>query len=476
MGGSSATLPLFQTIGRTQMSSPSLFDVPPSEGRRARLIAVVRGGTASVVVNSVFTNVLRIVSSMTLTRLLSSEAFGAVGVVMSVSLILAMLSDVGLYPFIVRHQQAGERRFLDEVWTLRLVRSAVLTLLMAAAAWPAAIFMGKPELAPILLVYSLSFLIEGFSSLAFATAVREQRLWRLTMLESLTATIQLAISITIALVFRSTWSLVLAMLASGVVRTILSYLLFPGAGRRPVVSRSRADELWQFSRFIAVSSFLSLLILQADKLVLARLMPLAVYGHYVIAATLATAPIPLAWSYSQRVLYPAYAEAARAGGDALTRVFYAKRRWAVLGFTTAAGLLVGSASLVVRLLYDPRYVDVGPLLSLLSISTMFYLANHAADEALIASGRPRWTLYGNIVRVTWLGGGGTLALIQGDPYWLVAVVGFVEVVAAGAYWIGLRRIGVLRVGEELLGFAVAGVGVGLGWTAARTAAAVWPIG
>lgn len=428
-----------------------------------------------MVANSAFTNGLRIVSSMTLTRLLTSEAFGVVGVVMSVSLILAMLSDVGLYPFIVRHDKAEDRRFLDEVWTIRLLRSAGLTLVMAALAWPAAMFMGKPELTPVLAIYSLSFLIEGFSSLAFATAVREQRLWRLTLLESLTAAIQLAISIVIALALRSSWSLVVAMLASGVVRSFLSYVFFPGARRRPVLSKERARELWGFSRFIAVSSFLSLLILQADKLVLARLMPLAVYGHYVIAATLATAPVPLAWSYSQRVLYPAYVDAARQGGNRLAEVFYSKRRWVVLAFMAASGGLVGGAGLLVRLLYDPRYASVAPLLSLLALSTTLYLANHSSDEALIASGRPRWTLYANIVRVTWLAVGGTIALLQGDPFWLVAVVGLLEAVAAVAYWIGLRRIGVFRLGQELLGIAAALVGGGIGWSATWLASTLWPV-
>jgi len=436
---------------------------------------LARGGTASVVAGSAYTNALRIVSSMTLTRLLDPDAFGVVGVVMSVSLILAMLSDVGLYPFIVRHDGNTDATFLDEVWTLRLGRSVVLTAAMAAAAWPAATFMEKPALAPVLAVYGISFLIEGCSSLAFATAVREGKLWRLTVLEALTATIQLAIGIAVAMVFRSSWTLVVAMLASGVVRTFLSFAMFPGSARRFAPSRERARELWSFSRLIAASSLLSLLILQADKLVLARLMPLADYGHYVIAATLAAAPTPLATGYAQRVLYPAYADAFRRGGAAaLAAIFYAKRRTATLLYMAAVGGLVGGAPLVVSLLYDPRYAEVAPLLSLLAISATVYLSAISADEALVAAGLTRWPFYASITRVVWLATGGTIALLRHDTVMLVAVVGLMEVTAAICFSLGLRRLGVLQVGQEAVGLAAAAGGAALGFAATTAAAVLMP--
>lgn len=446
------------------------FSLPRRAG--SRLSRLARGGTASIFASSAYSNGLRIVSSMALTRLLSSEAFGAVGAVMLLSTILTMLSDVGLYPFVVRHADGGGRRFLDEVWTLRIGRAVVLSVAMAAAAWPMAQFMEKPELAPILAVYALSFVIEGAASMAFATAVREQKLWRLTLLEGTAATLQLVISVGIALWLRSSWSLVIAMLVSSAVKSVLSYVMFPGSGRRLRVSGARARELWGFSRYIAASSMLSLVILQSDKLVLARLMPLAAYGHYVIAATLAGAPLPLAYGYAQRVLYPAYAEAAREGR--LAGTFYAKRRLVVVLYMAAVGALAGGAGLVVSLLYDPRYDEVAPLLSLLAVSAALYLGNSAAEEAMVATGRTRWTLYANMARVTWLVAGGTTAVIRGEPALLVAVVGLVEAAAAGCWWYGLARIGVLRVRQEALGIGAALGGAALGYGAAGTAAVLLP--
>ena len=429
-------------------------------GRARRLAS---GGTASILGSAVYSNALRIVSSMTLTRLLSAEAFGVVGIITSVTYILSLMSDIGMFPFVVRHARGSERDFLDEVWTLRLLRQCVLGAIMFAISVPIADFIHKPQLAAVIAFWSLSMVVEGLSSMSFATAVREQQLWRLTMLELISATAQLIFSIAAALLLHSYWALVAAMMFSWVLKTLLSYAMFPGSRRRFALSRPRARELWQFSRFIALSSILTLFIMQADKVALARLMPLAAYGFYAIATTLAGAPLALAHQYVTRILYPAYAAAWREGPERLAAIFYPKRRLIVCAYMAAVGGMIGAAPLIIAILYDPRYQSVTPYLQLVALSTAFYMPNNAAEEGLVAAGRQRYTLYANIVRAVWLIGGGAAAIATHDILLLVAVFGLIEPLAQFCYWWGLKRIGVLRLREEALGWVVLAGGAGLGW-------------
>ena len=148
---------------------------------RQRLFQLAVSGTASIVATAIATNLLRIASSVTLTRLLDAQAFGIVGIVTSVAIILQLVSDIGVLPFVVRHERGDDRAFLDEIWTLRLIRSTALTIVMAALAIPVSRFLDKPEFALILAIWSVNFFIDGLSSMVFATAVREQRLWRLAL-------------------------------------------------------------------------------------------------------------------------------------------------------------------------------------------------------------------------------------------------------------------------------------------------------
>jgi lipopolysaccharide exporter len=61
--------------------------------KRAGLL--ITGGTSSVLASSMATGLLRLLSNLTLTRLLDAQSFGVVGVITSVAFVLTMLSDIG---------------------------------------------------------------------------------------------------------------------------------------------------------------------------------------------------------------------------------------------------------------------------------------------------------------------------------------------------------------------------------------------
>jgi O-antigen/teichoic acid export membrane protein len=429
-----------------------------------RLRRLATGGVASIAVSVGVTSVLRIISSMTLTRVLDSHAYGVVGVITTVAFMLGMLSDVGLASFIIRHKDGDDPTFRHQIWTIRLIRGAMLSVVMAVLAKPAAIALGKPELAPVVAIWGISFFIEGLSSLAFATAIREQKLWRMSMLDLSLNVVTFVVSVALALVWRSYWALIVGMLAGAISKTLLSYILFPNSRQRFVYNRDRFRELWGFSRYIAMSSMLSLLVLQWDKVVLARMMPLATYGLYAIATTLAAAPTSLAVPYVYRVLYAAYTKTVRDDPEALRRVLYARRRKVVLCYMFAVATLVGGAPLLIEILYDPRYRGVAPYLQIITVAAVLRFPALAGEQALIALGRTRSSLSINVCRIVWLVIGGAIGIATNNIMLLVAVVGTVEVPGVVGTWVNLWRAKLLNVKEEAYGIAaaIAGVLVGFG--------------
>jgi lipopolysaccharide exporter len=439
-----------------------------------RLRQIAAGGAASVVITVLIGNSLRIVSSMTLTRLLDAQAFGIVGVITSIAFMVAMISDVGMYDFIMRHHEGDDPVFLDQIWTVKVLRGAALTLMMLAASWPASWLLGKPELAPVVAVWSISFLIDGFGSLAFVLGPRKRLLWRVSMLDLGASIATLLVSVSLALIYASFWAMIIGMIVGAAVKSLLSYALFPESKRRWHYHPPRFQELWGFSRFIAMSSMLTILVMQLDKLVLARLMPLSVYGLYAIAVTLAAAPGGVAGPYTLRVLFPAYAAAARDSHDALRRAFYAMRRKILLLYMFGVGGLIGGASLLIALLYDPRYQPVTPFLQLLLISTGLRMANMSAQQGLVALGNTRTTLTANIWATSWLLIGGGIALLLHNIMLLVAVVGTVEVAAMLSYFRSLKRERILNLREEALGPVAMLLGAGAGWLFAHEVLILFP--
>lgn len=428
------------------------------DGFHRKIGKALKGGGASIIVTAILSNLLRIVSSMTLTRLLDVKAFGIVGLVTTVTYIFNMISDIGVQPFVIRHARGDEREFLDEIWTLRLIRSCILTIAMAALANPIAILLGKPEFYHVIMIWSFSFLLDGLSSMSFATAVRERKLWRMAILDLSTSVFSFIASVILALIYRSYWALIAAVILASGFKAVVSYLMFPNSSRRLRWNKESANEIWEFSRFVAPSSLAAMMIMQADKLILVRLMPIALFSLFALASTIASTGPSLASNYARRVLFPIYSEGLRNGVQSLKTLFYQSRRLPTLLYMAAMGGIGGAAKLIVAILYDHRYAGVAQFLQIIIISAVFSLVNTSSEEMLVAVGRLRSLLHAKIAQAFWLIIGTVLALLlTNNILVLVAVFGTSEIAVTVVYWYYLRIEKVLSVRQEILGLSLAAI-------------------
>lgn len=436
----------------------------PRRGVGAWLRGWLMRDTSLVIATVVVTNALRMGSSVVLTRLLMPDAFGIVGLIGSISFILSMLSDLGFQAFVIRHRDGDRARFLDVIWTIRLVRAVVLTIVLIVLAKPLAALFDAPLLAPAITVSALQFAIEGASSLSVVTALRDRQLARLSLLDVIGTVVQIVASVALALAWRDYWSIVTAILIASTARTMLSYVLFRHPWQRIGFDRIYARELWQFARYVTGSSIITLLLVQSDKVVLARLVPLDVLGRYMLAGNLALAPMAFTVAYANRVLYPLYARTWREEPAALRDVSYAARMPASILYMIAVGGLIGVAPTLVAILYDPRYADAALYLRLLALTPLLALASNSANEVLTASGHVHVTMHANIAKLAWLATAGTGAFLGFGPIGLIAAVGLLELPTMLYSWSQLRRFDLLRLDREmrLLGFGAAGIALGYG--------------
>jgi lipopolysaccharide exporter len=428
----------------------------------ARLAALLMRDTNVVVASVFLNNLLRAISSIVLTRLLVPEAFGISGIIGSVSFTAAMMSDLGFQAFVVRHEKGDSPRFLDTVWTIALLRSVLLTVALIALSHPIAAFFAKPDLGPMIEASALIFMLEGLGSLSLLTAIRQRMILRLSLLELGVMFVQIAASVILAILWRDVWSVLVALLVSSACKSLLSYAVFPDARRRLALDAAYARDLWRFARYVTGSSMITLLLMQCDKLVLARFMSLDNFGLYILAGNLAAAPIAFTTAYSSRVLYPSYAEYWRKGTGDLRALFYARRWLPSLLYSFAAGGLIGSAPLVVAILYDHRYAETAIYLQLLAITPFFGLASNSANETLTATGHIAATFQASIAKLVWLAMAGPLAWIAKGQIGLVAVVGLMELPSLLLKWVQMRRVGLLDLRKELVFLGAGGAGILVG--------------
>jgi lipopolysaccharide exporter len=423
--------------------------------------------TGVIVLTAGGNTVVRMVSSVILTRLLTPEAFGIIGIIGSIFFIITMLTDLGFQSFLVPHERAEDRHFRDVIWTVHAVRGFVLALLAALASPAFAWILGKPQLAMPLAVASVVFVFYGLTSFSLITALRHHGARKLAVLDLLLQIGQTVTCILLALWWRNVWAMVAAMIVQTALRMVLSFTWFADSKQAFVRDQAIYREFIRFSRLILATSVITLIILQTDKLVLARLFTLDQFGLYAIALSLASAPMSIGDAYMTRVVFPLYAQVWRNTPSALAEIYYSIRRPFSLLFALGCGGLIGGAHFLIVLLYDPRYERTALWLSILMISVALRLNNVAAAQFMTARGDIKSTLHVNLVRLAWFAVAIPAGYLMLGALGVVIAVGLVEGPAMIYSWVVLRRAGLLDLREEFLFIAVIAFGAGVGYVVSR---------
>lgn len=113
----------------------------PKLGRREQLSALLRRDPSVVILSMLALNLLRLISSLILTRLMAPADFGVAGIITLTQYVLIMLFDVGFDALVIRHQDIQDQRFFDVVWTIRFAQSIFLAIVMSGSAHAVANFL-----------------------------------------------------------------------------------------------------------------------------------------------------------------------------------------------------------------------------------------------------------------------------------------------------------------------------------------------
>lgn len=350
--------------------------------RVLRSSALTMGGFA-------FSQFLRLLSNLVLTRLLFPEAFGLMALVSVFMQGLAMFSDVGVAPAIMQSKRGDDRDFLDTAWTIQVARGVCLFAAACALAWPLSLIYDAPRLAQLLPAAAVTLLIAGFNPTRMDTANRHLMLGRVTALELVSQVIALAVAIGLAWATRSVWALVVSGIVGQLATLVLFTLHLPGAHNRFRWEKAAADELIGFGKWIFLSTICGFLYLQGDKIVLGNWLPLDRFGIYNIGYFLASFPLLLGGMVTRKVLIPIYRETPPAESRAN---FLKLRKMRVVVTALLLGLLAVAGALgvwAVELLYDPRYHSAGAVVVLLAVMQIPQVVGLTYDQAALAAGDSR---------------------------------------------------------------------------------------
>jgi O-antigen/teichoic acid export membrane protein len=232
--------------------------------------------------------VLRLGSSLILTRLLLPDAYGIFGPAMAVMFLLELLSDIGVRPAVVRSASGEDPSFLGTAWLILLVRSIPFTAAIIGLAFVLPPWYEKPEMGAVLLGLAARPLLIALQNPTLYVLYRRLDYRTPFFIETLQTVAAVPVTILLAWWLESVWALVLGLLLGDIVRLILTHVLCPRAPR-PTWHAPAVRELSHFG----VSIFLNTLAYGAwvyfDRLAGPKLLSAEQMGLYVLAWSLAEA-------------------------------------------------------------------------------------------------------------------------------------------------------------------------------------------
>lgn len=338
--------------------------------------------------------VLSFLVTAILARLLSPQDYGLVGMVATLTALIIVFSDMGLSWATVQRKDLSVQQIHNLFW----INSAVGIILWGVCAGLAPLlarFYGEPALMPIAISMSASFAVGGFAVQPLALLNRQMRFKRLAVVQIGSAAIGGSIAITLAVSGWGYWALVWQVLATSLALLILAIVT---SGYRP--ARPMADtgtrSLLEFGGLLAANGILIYVARNMDNVLIGRVWGAADLGYYTRAYFLMTLPSLLVTGTLASVMIPALAALwpdRDRFGDAYRQALHIS---ALIGCPLAAGLgLVAPEA--IRLMYGPRWEQVVPILTWLSVSAVVQPIFNTQGWLFTATGKGRAYLIATVI-------------------------------------------------------------------------------
>lgn len=406
---------------------------------------------------------LRLTSNLIMTRLLMPEAFGLMMMIITIHAGLAMFSDIGIRPAVIRSDRGEEPAYLRTAWTMQILQHTLLggiLLLISLGLFLAAEHVdfgtsvfGDPDFPGLLAFSTVALMAQGLRSTNQFLAVRKLALKKIVVIEILSQIVGIVCMVVIASIILSVWALVCGMVIGAVMHAVLSHILLPGPSMALTWATEHVSEIWGFGKWLIGSSTFGFFANSGDRLVLGILLDKETFGLYAIAFLW----VSILFTSTQKIMggpgIAALSEIRRERSQDLPHAFKRLRGiLSIIGFATALGfILFGNA--LIDLLYPAEYAQAGDFVGLLA-GLMLFLGYISVGPMLLNLGDSKRLAFATLISCVTMLGFVPLAFIYLGQTWAIAFVAINQFWAIPAMLTAISRHFYLDLRIEFLKIAL----------------------
>jgi O-antigen/teichoic acid export membrane protein len=326
---------------------------------------------------------LGFLSTLVLVRLLSPSDFGLVAMAMLVFGLVESVMDLGVETAVIRTPNVT-RPDVDTAWTIRLIQTASIAVIVALLAPLAGEFFREPRLVPVIWAVSLALLIASPWNIGMALARRELDFGREAVYGVGAKLISFVVTLAAAFWLRDYRALVLGVMTGHLSGLVLSYLLHP---YRPRWCLASAGKLWSFSVGILASGIANFVNRKADEILVGRLGNPHQLGIYSVASELGQLVTAEIGQPINRALLPVLSSIQEDLPRARSALMATLS--GVLTLTVPAGVGLAAVAPAVAVLLGEQWREAAPLLALFALFGVLRTTVAPLGTVLLVLGRTR---------------------------------------------------------------------------------------
>ena len=149
----------------------------PSDDKPSLRSAMVSGAAWMIAMRWIVRGI-GLVSTVILVRLLAPEDFGLIAMAYLVVSLLEVLTSFGVDLALIQSSEASKEHF-DTAWTIKLIQSASVALILAAISPLAAVYFEEPRVKPLMWFLCVGDFALGFTNIfRFACACSTKFIFR----------------------------------------------------------------------------------------------------------------------------------------------------------------------------------------------------------------------------------------------------------------------------------------------------------
>ncbi len=243
----------------------------------------------------------------TLSRMLSPEDFGVMGVATIFVGLAELLSELGVGPAVIQHRELNENH-LRVGFTLAVLLGIIMVAILWAIAPFIAQFFDNNDIAPVLQGISFNFLLGGIGVVSQSLLRRKLQFRKLMWVDVGSYTFGYAlVGLSMAWSGYGVWALVGATLSQSFLKSLLLLKMEP-IPIKPSFSRQELQELLQFGGGITLARLFNYGASQGDYFVVGRVLGVGPLGIYTRAYRLMNLPANYLGRVLDTVLFPVMAK------------------------------------------------------------------------------------------------------------------------------------------------------------------------